>query len=345
MKNVSSSSTSKLRLAANRGRIPGAPAEARGVTLTVSPKVEGTREVSYQQCTRCSAAVSWGISFSVKGANCGARAGTKNEKTEERPRQTAADGHGVLSRGRRSCFAPGAAVAMEIARPQLQGGAVRRRRLSQGQLQSRSADLLCRVSESTKQVDFVPTRSCSEVPDLNIESRFAQIVTLQQYGIVHRKSLGRRYRYAKEREPAFSTPPTKYFFRVLSVICNDTGAASGIGRAICQRFLADGLRVAAVDINPTADACASDSGSSKTFVCDVGHSQDVSKLVQGVRDWAGVPSVVVNAAGIVRENFLLKMTEEQFDEVIRVNLKVCLKFSALNFARFSHSFYWFSRFA
>lgn len=63
-------------------------------------------------------------------------------------------------------------------------------------------------------------------------------------------------------------------------------------------------------------------GSTQSFICDVGEAHAVEKLVQAVQQWSGVPNVVVNGAGIVRDSFMLKMEEQQFDEVVRVNLKV-----------------------
>ena len=61
----------------------------------------------------------------------------------------------------------------------------------------------------------------------------------------------------------------------------------------------------------------------QSFCVDVKNSGQVSQLLQDVHTaFSAVPSIAVNCAGITRDQFLLKMEEEQFDEVISVNLKV-----------------------
>lgn len=56
---------------------------------------------------------------------------------------------------------------------------------------------------------------------------------------------------------------------------------------------------------------------------DVSSSNSVTSLVESVcKDFASTPCIAVNAAGITRDNFLMKMDEKSFDEVINVNLKV-----------------------
>lgn len=61
----------------------------------------------------------------------------------------------------------------------------------------------------------------------------------------------------------------------------------------------------------------------KSFVADVGDGDAVRGLVAGVMDTYKKPAtILVNSAGITRDQLMLKMTEEDFDEVIKVNLKV-----------------------
>ena len=58
---------------------------------------------------------------------------------------------------------------------------------------------------------------------------------------------------------------------------------------------------------------------------DVSSSASVSSLMSEVKDkYSSVPTIAVNSAGITRDTFMLKMKEEMWDEVINVNLKVCL---------------------
>ena len=103
------------------------------------------------------------------------------------------------------------------------------------------------------------------------------------------------------------------------------GAGSGIGRATLRRLLDDGFHVAAVDKSTDSiNSMKLPEAQHKTFVCDVSKHSDIKKLLAGIGNWqSGVtPKAVVNAAGIIRENWLLNMTEAEFDEVLNVNLKV-----------------------
>ncbi|XP_076454675.1 estradiol 17-beta-dehydrogenase 8-like [Babylonia areolata] len=105
-----------------------------------------------------------------------------------------------------------------------------------------------------------------------------------------------------------------------------TGGGSGIGRAVCQAFAKEGAAVAAADINRQhveETVSLLDTGvASRPYEVDVSSSASVNSLVKQVQqDFSATPCIAVNAAGIVRDNFLLKMEEGHFDEVINVNLK------------------------
>ena len=64
------------------------------------------------------------------------------------------------------------------------------------------------------------------------------------------------------------------------------------------------------------------------FAVDVSCGQAVSEMLVNIKQtFSGVPSIAVNCAGITRDDFLLKLDETSFDEVIAVNLKVCFTFS------------------
>jgi NAD(P)-dependent dehydrogenase (short-subunit alcohol dehydrogenase family) len=82
-----------------------------------------------------------------------------------------------------------------------------------------------------------------------------------------------------------------------------TGAARGIGRAVADRLAGDGFSVLRVDL-------------SDGFVADVTSARDRARIVEA----AGPVDVLVNNAGITRDARMVKMTEEQFLAVIRVNL-------------------------
>jgi 3-oxoacyl-[acyl-carrier protein] reductase len=105
-----------------------------------------------------------------------------------------------------------------------------------------------------------------------------------------------------------------------------TGAAQGIGAAIARRFAADGASVGLLDVN--ADGVAelaaeiqSAGGRAVAVGADVGDSGQVSVAVQRVADEFGGLHILVNNAGLLRDNLLFKMTEDDWDTVIRVHLR------------------------
>lgn len=104
-----------------------------------------------------------------------------------------------------------------------------------------------------------------------------------------------------------------------------TGGGSGIGRAVCIALGREGAKVVVTDINgAAAKATASTlSGDSHSwFTVDVGQSQSVNTMMEAVlAKYKQPPTIAVNCAGITRDNFIAKMDEHSFDEVIRVNLK------------------------
>lgn len=95
-----------------------------------------------------------------------------------------------------------------------------------------------------------------------------------------------------------------------------TGAAAGIGKATARRFAQEGCRVASWDVKP---ADPEDGGIFQTV--DVATPDSVRAAADEVFQRWGAIHVLVNNAGILRDVTLLKMTEEQFDSVIDINLK------------------------
>ena len=105
-----------------------------------------------------------------------------------------------------------------------------------------------------------------------------------------------------------------------------TGAGRGIGAATARRLAAEGAHVAVIDLeqdaaDATAGTITADGGSATGYVCDVSVAGAVDSAVDAVVRGAGRLDVVVNNAGLTRDRMLFKMTEDDWDSVIDVNLK------------------------
>ena len=104
--------------------------------------------------------------------------------------------------------------------------------------------------------------------------------------------------------------------RLKNKICIVTGAAQGIGAATVARFLAEGATVVGCDRNPDAIHKGA-----AAFAVDVTDRAQVDAMVAAVLARFGRIDVLVNNAGITRDARLVKMTLQQFDDVIDVNLR------------------------
>lgn len=105
-----------------------------------------------------------------------------------------------------------------------------------------------------------------------------------------------------------------------------TGASRGIGRAIAARLAARGAKVACVatkaeNCAETVAACEAVGAQAMAFGVDVASTADVAELVGQVQKEMGGLDILVNNAGITRDGLLLRMTEDDFDRVVDVNLK------------------------
>jgi NAD(P)-dependent dehydrogenase (short-subunit alcohol dehydrogenase family) len=106
-------------------------------------------------------------------------------------------------------------------------------------------------------------------------------------------------------------------FKGKSVIV--TGGIQGIGQAIAKRFASAGAIVSVLDID--ADKVKDSDKAICYFAGDVARAYDVKDFVADVISRVGRIDILVNNAGIIRDNVIWHMSEEDFDSVLRVNLK------------------------
>jgi 3-oxoacyl-[acyl-carrier protein] reductase len=105
-----------------------------------------------------------------------------------------------------------------------------------------------------------------------------------------------------------------------------TGAARGIGAAIARRLAADGMAVGVVDLDAqggarTASAIISDGGSAVAIGADVADEEAAANAVQQTAAELGPVTVLINSAGIIRDNLIFKMSTDDWDAVMNVHLR------------------------
>jgi 3-oxoacyl-[acyl-carrier protein] reductase len=106
-----------------------------------------------------------------------------------------------------------------------------------------------------------------------------------------------------------------------------TGSARGIGKTIGERFAAEGAVIVLSDVTNEAAAAETMSGivgaggKGMVEMFDVGDAVQVDAAVQRIVGEQGRIDILVNNAGITRDNLLMRMSEEDFDAVVRTNLK------------------------
>lgn len=105
-----------------------------------------------------------------------------------------------------------------------------------------------------------------------------------------------------------------------------TGSARGIGAAVAKRLAQDGMAVAVVDLDESA--CGSvvseieaEGGKALAVGCDVSDEEAVARAVERIASELGEPTVLVNNAGVLRDNLIFKMSASDWDTVMNVHLR------------------------
>jgi 3-oxoacyl-[acyl-carrier protein] reductase len=105
-----------------------------------------------------------------------------------------------------------------------------------------------------------------------------------------------------------------------------TGAARGIGAGTAKRLAADGFAVAVLDLKEgdsgaTVDAIRQAGGTALAVGADVSDADQVKAAVDRIAEQLGGPAVLVNNAGVIRDNMLFKMTDDDWDSVLGIHLR------------------------
>jgi 3-oxoacyl-[acyl-carrier protein] reductase len=105
-----------------------------------------------------------------------------------------------------------------------------------------------------------------------------------------------------------------------------TGSARGIGAAVAERLALDGMRIAVLDLEESAciavvDRIAGAGGEAIAVGCDVSNEKAVAIGVDRVAAEIGVPTVLVNNAGVIRDNLFFRMSLNDWDTVMNVHLR------------------------
>ena len=106
-----------------------------------------------------------------------------------------------------------------------------------------------------------------------------------------------------------------------------TGASGGLGSAIAKSLAAQGARLALSGSNQAKlEAFARELGGNHvTLVCDLSNAEQVDQLVPRAVEALGQLDVLVNNAGVTRDNLAMRMKDEEWDQVIKVNLEASFR--------------------
>jgi len=113
-----------------------------------------------------------------------------------------------------------------------------------------------------------------------------------------------------------------------------TGASGGIGSSICRALAAQGARLAISGSNSAKlrafrdelnEQFNHDAGAHVEITCNLGDTTQVEELIPATVDTLGGIDILVNNAGITRDNLAMRMKDEEWDDVIRINLEAAFR--------------------
>jgi NAD(P)-dependent dehydrogenase (short-subunit alcohol dehydrogenase family) len=120
----------------------------------------------------------------------------------------------------------------------------------------------------------------------------------------------------------FTEPVESKNMKLAQKVAIVTGASQGIGLACAQRLAREGARVMLTDIRPEGALAAASIGEAARFFCaDVSQKADVDALLAETLAAFGQVDILVNNAGVTHAADFLDLAEEDFDRVLRINLK------------------------
>jgi 3-oxoacyl-[acyl-carrier protein] reductase len=111
-----------------------------------------------------------------------------------------------------------------------------------------------------------------------------------------------------------------------------TGGAQGIGEAIARKLASEGASIAIIDVNlekakATADDIKKIGVETEAYKADVSNTSEVQKVVDEIFEKFKRIDILVNNAGITRDTLMMRMTEQDWDLVININLKGAFNFT------------------
>ena len=106
-----------------------------------------------------------------------------------------------------------------------------------------------------------------------------------------------------------------------------TGASGGLGSAIAKALSSQGARLAVSgsNVEKLEKFCAGLDGDHVALPCNLAHGAEVDQLVPQAFEALGQLDILVNNAGVTRDNLLMRMKDEEFEEVIRINLEAAFR--------------------